>query len=96
MTLTRHADQRMNQRGIPRRLVEFALRHGRVEGDRHVLDRHETRRLIEGLHEELRLALHVLDKGGIAVVEGSGKVVTTYNLAPRCRKPKHSPENLNG
>jgi len=96
MTISRHAAQRMNQRGIPRRLVDFTLRHGRIEGDKHVLDRHETSRLIEGLHQELRLALQVLDKGGVAVVEGSGKVVTTYNLAPRYRRPRHSSENLNG
>ena len=49
MHISQHADQRMNQRGIPRRLVEFTLRHGRVEGDRHVLDRNESRRIIETL-----------------------------------------------
>jgi hypothetical protein len=27
MHISHHADQRMNQRGISRRLVEFALRH---------------------------------------------------------------------
>ena len=32
MHLSHHAEQRLNQRGIPRRLVDFALRHGRVEG----------------------------------------------------------------
>jgi len=90
MTISRHADQRMNQRGIPRSLVDFALRHGRIDGDRHVLDRRETNRLIDALKEELHLALRVRDKGGIAVVEGSGKVVTTYNLAPGYRKPKHN------
>jgi hypothetical protein len=39
MRLTLHSLQRMSQRGIPHRLVSFALKHGRVEGDRHVLDR---------------------------------------------------------
>lgn len=90
MTITHHAEQRMNQRGIPRRLVDFALRYGRIEGDKHVLDRRETQRLVDALHEELRLALHVLDKGGIAVVEGSGRVVTTYNIAPRRPKPNNN------
>jgi hypothetical protein len=83
MNLTHHAEQRMNQRGIPRRMVDFALRHGRVEGDRHVLDRRETRRLVDDLREQLRVALHVLDKGGITVVEGGGQVITTYNVEPR-------------
>jgi hypothetical protein len=88
MPITRHADQRMNQRGIPRRLVDFTLRHGRIEGDCHVLDRRETHRVIDELHEQLRLALHVLDKGGVTVVEKGGNVVTTYNVAPTFRRGK--------
>ena len=47
MRLTLHSRQRMSQRGIPQRLVAFALQHGRVEGDRHVLDRREAKRIVE-------------------------------------------------
>lgn len=79
MTITQHADQRMNQRGIPRNLVELTLRHGRIEGDRHVLDRRESCRLIQSLQDELRLANRVLDKGGVTVVEVDGAVITTFN-----------------
>ncbi len=56
MRISHHADQRMNQRGISRRLMDFTLRHGRVEGGKRVLDRKESRRIIESLNEELRLA----------------------------------------
>jgi len=80
MHISHHAAQRMSQRGIPRRLVEFALQHGRIEGNKHVLDRNESRRLIDALNEELRLAKRVLDKGGVTVVEGQDTVITTYNL----------------
>jgi hypothetical protein len=31
-------------------IVEFTLRHGRVEGDRHVIDRNESRRLLLRVH----------------------------------------------
>jgi len=92
MHLSHHAGQRMNQRGISRRLVEFTLRHGRVEGDKHVLDRQTSRRLIEELHEELRLAKQVLDKGGVTVVEGEDTVITAYNRgqpAARARNGGH-------
>lgn len=82
MHISHHAGVRMNQRGISRRLIEFALRHGRVVGDRHVVDRNESRRIIEALEEELRLAKRVLDKGGIAVVDGGDTVVTAYNVLP--------------
>jgi Domain of unknown function (DUF4258) len=81
MHISRHADQRMNQRGISRRLVEFTLRYGRIEGDRHVLDRTESRRIIEVLTEELRLAKRIMDKGGVTVVEADNDtVVTAYNI----------------
>jgi hypothetical protein len=89
MHISHHADQRMNQRGISRRLVEFTLSHGRVEGDKHVLDRKESRRLIESLTEQLRLAKRIMDKGGVVVVEGeSDTIVTTYNFNTRMRRPK--------
>lgn len=81
MQVTRHAGQRMNQRGISRRLVEFTMRHGRIEGDRRVLDRQESRRLIEMLTEELRLAKRVMDKGGVVVVDSErDSIVTAYNV----------------
>ena len=57
----------------------FALRHGRVEGDKYILDRKTSRRLIEALNEELRLAKQVLDKGGVTVVEGEDTIITAYN-----------------
>jgi hypothetical protein len=82
MRHTLHAQQRMSQRGIPHRLVSFALRHGRVEGDRHVLDRREAIRVVDSLQAELRLAMQVLDKGGITVVEDNGAVITTWNRNP--------------
>lgn len=85
MRITHHADQRMNQRGISRRLIEFALRHGRVDGDRHILDRKESLRLIESLTEELRLAKQVLDKGGVAVVDQEDTIITAYKLRQSVR-----------
>lgn len=94
MHISQHADQRMNQRGISRRLVEFTLRHGRIEGDRHVLDRKESRRIIEALSEELRLAKRIMDKGGVVVVEGEkDTVVTTYNVdvPMHCHKSPRNP-----
>ena len=79
MHISQHAGQRMNQRGISRRVLEFTLRHGRIEGDKHIVDRNESRRIIERLNEELRVAKQILDKGGVTVVEGDEMVITTYN-----------------
>jgi len=77
----------MSQRGIPSRLVEFALRHGRIEGDKRILDRNESRRLLDELNEQLRLVKRVLDKGGITVVAQGNAVITTYNVDQRGRAP---------
>ena len=90
MHISNHADQRMNQRGISRRLVEFTLRHGRIEGDKHVLDRQTSRRLIDALNEELRLAKQVLDKGGVTVVEGEDTVITAYNRDQPPARPRRT------
>lgn len=80
MNMTGHVKQRMAERGIPKRLLEFALKHGRVEGDRCVLDRKETQQLLSQLSEETRLAKKVLDKGGIVVVESGEALITTFNV----------------
>jgi hypothetical protein len=91
MHISQHADQRMNQRGISRRLVDFTLRHGRVDGDKHILDRNESRRLIDALEEELRLAKRVLDKGGVTVVEGDDTLITAYNVSTPARRRQGGP-----
>jgi hypothetical protein len=79
----------MSQRGVSRRLVDFTLRHGRVEGAKRILDRSESRRVINELTEELRLAKHILDKGGLTVVEGGDVLITAYNVNVPARRPRH-------
>jgi hypothetical protein len=83
MHITEHARHRMAERGIPKRLVAFARRHGRWEGDRCVLDRKETQQLLDELADEMRLAKKVLDKGGVVVVEAGDSVITTFNVDQR-------------
>jgi hypothetical protein len=76
--------------------VAFALQHGRVEGDRHVLDRRETKRIVESLQAELRLAMHVLDKGGVTVVEGDQGVITTWNSDQPIPRPPEQRQSARG
>ena len=88
MQISQHAQDRMTQRGISRRLVDFTLRHGRVEGDKHVLDRSESRRLISELEEELRLARRVHDRGGVTVVDSGDTLITAYNVTATTRRSR--------
>ena len=86
MYITQHARRRMTERGISRRLVDFTLRHGRIEGDKHVLDRNESRRLIVELEEELRLARRAYERGGVTVVDSGDTLITAFNaIAARVR-----------
>jgi hypothetical protein len=79
----------MSQRGISSRLIEFALRHGRIDGDKRILDRNESLQLLEDLNEQLRLVKRVLDKGGITVVADGSAIVTAYNIDQRVRRCRH-------
>jgi hypothetical protein len=78
----------------PARRVRAA--HGRIEGNKHVLDRNESRKLIAALTEELRLAKRALDKGGVTVVEGDDTVITTYNLQSTPAKRNHGHSHSHG
>ncbi len=85
MKYTRHARLRMGKRGIPDRMVEMALRYGRIEGDRRVLDRREARSILNSLDAERAALVKVIDKGGLAIVESTDTIVTAYNLTERQR-----------
>lgn len=86
MKISKHARQRMCQRGISDRLMCLALQHGRPEaGDRLVLDRKEALRLLQQVDEERSALMKVIDKGGIVVVDSGNTVVTAYNITRKQR-----------
>jgi hypothetical protein len=81
--MTLHIDQRMNQRGIPRTLVDFVLDHGKWVGDRCTVDRKLLDSLIAHYDQLRRLAIKARDKGGLVVVEAGGNEITTYPIRRR-------------
>jgi len=82
--ITRHMDSRMNQRGIPAALVDLVLLHGRWDGDACKLDRKELCKLKEDVEALRSTVVKALDKGGLAVVEAGGALITTY-ARPKAR-----------
>lgn len=82
--ITRHMDSRMNQRGIPAALVDLVLLHGRWDGDACKLDRKELCKLKEDVETLRSTVVKALDKGGLAVVEAGGALITTY-ARPKAR-----------
>ncbi|WP_375196529.1 hypothetical protein [Sphingobium sp.] len=83
--ITRHMDARMNQRGIPGALVDLVLSHGRWDGDACKLDRKHLSKLKDEVEQLRSTVLKALDKGGVAVVEAGGALVTTY-ARPKTRR----------
>lgn len=79
MQFTRHAHQRMAQRGITRSMIDLVLEFGEVEQDKAVLDKKHAQQLIRELEKKLRTAKKILDKGGCVVVEADNAILTTYN-----------------
>lgn len=76
--LTHHMDARMNQRGIPAALVDLVLEHGQWDGDACKLDRKGLRELLDAVDGFRSTVIKALDKGGLAVVEAGGALLTTY------------------
>lgn len=75
---TRHMDARMNQRGIPGTLVDLVLSHGNWVGDACKLDRKDLCKLKAEVELLRSTVLKALDKGGLAVIEAGGALVTAY------------------
>lgn len=85
MQLSRHIDQRMNQRGITKEMVELTLEYGEIENDRWVLNRKRVETMIESLEKQLCTARKLRDKGGIIVVAEDNTLVTTYDYDSKDR-----------
>ena len=78
--VTKHAKQRMNQRGIKQSMIDLTLEHGEFDHkNRCVLNKKTAIQVMEDLKVTLKTVMKVIDKGGLVVVEESGRVVTTYN-----------------
>lgn len=64
MRKSRHAQQRMSQRGINKAMIEMALMFGAVRHDRYVLGRKEAAALLNEFQRQERVLRNLLDRGG--------------------------------
>lgn len=82
--ITRHAQQRMNQRGIQSTMVELALECGEFDQrSRCIFRKKDAIRELSELRNRERTLKKIIDKGGVVVVEDRGAVITTYNYQGR-------------
>lgn len=79
MHKTKHIQQRMSQRGISQDMVDLVLSYGEAEGDKVILNRKASARLMAAA----RTLAKILDKGGLVVVTSGDAQLTTYNYQGR-------------
>lgn len=79
MSKTTHIRQRMSQRGINSDMLDLVMGYGNAEGDRIVLSRKHSARLLAAA----RTLNKIVDKGGLVVVANGEAQITTYNYTGR-------------
>ena len=79
MKTTKYSLARMSQRGLPNKLVDLAFEFGKEQGDRLILNRKATQKLINEIDSMRKELLKVIDKGGVTLVVDNNTLITAYN-----------------
>jgi len=79
MVTTKHCQARMSQRGLPKRLLDLVLEFGRDSGDKLILNKKATQKVIDEIDTMRKELLRVIDKGGVTVVIDNESLITAYN-----------------
>lgn len=79
MQSTKHVVQRMNQRGITKKMINIVLDYGEPVQDKAVLRKKDAQRLIREMQETMKVLQKICDKGGVVVVAQGDTIITTYN-----------------
>jgi len=80
MITTKHCQARMSQRGLPKRLLDLVLEFGKNKGDKLILNKKSTQKVIDEIDSIRKELLRVMDKGGVTVVLDNDTLITTYNI----------------
>lgn len=79
MVTTKHCQARMTQRGLPKRLLDLVLELGKGSGDKLVLSKKATQKIINEIDAMRKELLRIIDKGGVTVVIDNEAIITAYN-----------------
>jgi hypothetical protein len=79
MVTTQHSLARMSQRGLPKRLIDLVCEFGKEQGDKFILNKKTTQKMINELDSMRKELLKIMDKGGITVVVNDDTLITAYN-----------------
>jgi Skp family chaperone for outer membrane proteins len=79
MVTTKHCEARMAQRGLPKRLLDLVLEFGKDSGDKLILNKKATQKVIDEIDTMRKELLRIMDKGGVTVVIDNEAMITAYN-----------------
>ena len=79
MIITKHCQARMSQRGLPKKLLELVLEFGKDKGDKLILNKKSTQKVIDEIDSIRKKLLRIMDKGGVTVVLDNESLITAYN-----------------
>ena len=79
MVTTKHCQARMAQRGVPKRLLDLVLEFGKDSGDKLILNKKATQKVIDEIDTMRKELLKIMDKGGVTVVIDNEAMITAYN-----------------
>ncbi|WP_151900493.1 DUF4258 domain-containing protein [Sulfurimonas hydrogeniphila] len=79
MTTTNHILARMSQRGISKKLVDLVYEYGKAKGDKLILNKKNTQKVIREIDSMRKELLKIMDKGGVTIVFDNDALITAYN-----------------
>jgi Skp family chaperone for outer membrane proteins len=81
MVTTKHCQARMSQRGLPKRLLDLVLEFGKDSGDKLILNKKATQKVLDEIDTIRKELLKVMDKGGVTLVLDNDALITAYNTS---------------
>ena len=81
LQFTKHAERRMNQRGISKEMIELTLEFGKYIEDKVILKSSDIKKILLKVSKYIKSRLlKIMDKGGLVVVLSDDySVITVYN-----------------
>ena len=79
MVTTKHCQARIAQIGLPNKLLDLVLELGKDSGDKLVLSKKATQKVIDEIDAMRKELLKIMDKGGVTVVIDNEAIITAYN-----------------
>lgn len=79
MHTTKHSLARMSQRGLTKQLIDLAFEFGKDQGDKLILNKKSTQKVIKELDKVRKELLKIVDKGGVTIVMEDDVLITAYN-----------------